>query len=210
MAEGHLAHRRLAATKLRAIARWRRPRLQRLVGETLSCPRRTIEAPAHRSRCRRHARQPRDHQAAPTCTIREASAESCATYKRRDAEASAEPSASDEDVIRGFLASHTRKNDLLAFIQMAGIERPRTVEEVPFTVLVPAFVTSELKTAFQMGFIIFLPFLIIDLVVASILMSMGMMMLPPIVISLPFKLIFFVLVDGWALIIGSLAASYGI
>ncbi|HNG60976.1 MAG TPA: flagellar biosynthetic protein FliP, partial [Cellvibrionaceae bacterium] len=83
-------------------------------------------------------------------------------------------------------------------------------EEVPFLLLVPAFITSELKTAFQIGFIIFIPFLVIDIVVASVLMAMGMMMLSPLIISLPFKIMLFVLVDGWALIIGTLAASFGI
>ena len=89
------------------------------------------------------------------------------------------------------------------------MERPRTPEETPIYVLVPAFVLSELKTAFQMGFILFLPFLIIDIVIASILLSMGMFMLPPIIISTPFKIILFVLVDGWTLVISSLVRSFG-
>lgn len=113
-----------------------------------------------------------------------------------------------EGVIRDFLARHTRKNDLIAFIQMAGEERPRTIDDVPFTVLVPAFVTSELKTAFQMGFVIFLPFLIIDLVIAAVLMALGMMMLPPVVVSLPFKILLFVLVDGWTLLLQGIVAGY--
>jgi flagellar biosynthetic protein FliP len=85
-----------------------------------------------------------------------------------------------------------------------------TAEEIPFTILIPAFVTSELKTAFQIGFMLFIPFLVIDLVVASVLMAMGMMMLSPIIISLPFKIMLFVLVDGWAMVIGTLAASFGV
>ena len=91
---------------------------------------------------------------------------------------------------------------------MSGMEDIQSVEEIPLTVLLPSFVTSELKTAFQIGFLVFIPFLIIDLVVASVLMSMGMMMLSPLIISLPFKLMLFVLVDGWSMIIGSLAASF--
>ena len=106
-----------------------------------------------------------------------------------------------ENVMRGFLAKHTRKNDLIAFIKIAGEERPETVEDVPFTVLIPAFVTSELKTAFQMGFVLFLPFLVIDLVIAALLMALGMMMLPPVVVSLPFKILLFVLVDGWTILL---------
>ncbi len=95
------------------------------------------------------------------------------------------------------------------FVDMARVAQPTTVEDAPLQALVPAFMLSELKRAFEIGFLIFVPFLIIDMAVASILMSMGMMMLPPVVISLPFKLIFFVLVDGWRLVAGSLVASYG-
>lgn len=113
-----------------------------------------------------------------------------------------------EGEIRAFMARHTRKADLALFINIAGAERPESIEDVDFLVLIPAFVTSELKTAFQMGFVIFLPFIIIDLVVAAILMSLGMMMLPPVMISLPFKILLFVLVDGWTLLIASLVASY--
>ena len=109
---------------------------------------------------------------------------------------------------RDFMLGQTRDSDIELFARISGKESIESPEMVPFSLLVPAFVTSELKTAFQIGFIIFIPFLIIDLVVASVLMSMGMMMLSPIVISLPFKLMLFVLVDGWALIIGSLAASF--
>lgn len=110
--------------------------------------------------------------------------------------------------LREFMLAQTREADLNLFGEIAGAAAPKAPESVPFSVLVPAFVTSELKTAFQIGFLIFIPFLIIDLVVASVLMSMGMMMLSPMVISLPFKLMLFVLVDGWALIMGTLASSF--
>lgn len=109
---------------------------------------------------------------------------------------------------RDFMLGQTRDSDIELFARISGKESIESPEDVPFSLLVPAFVTSELKTAFQIGFIIFIPFLIIDLVVASVLMSMGMMMLSPMVISLPFKLMLFVLVDGWALIMGSLASSF--
>src|SRR6266851_5510589 len=112
--------------------------------------------------------------------------------------------------IKKFMAGHTRNEDLALFVDMAAAPRPATVEAAPLQAIVPAFMLSELKRAFEIGFLIFVPFLIIDMAVASILMSMGMMMLPPIVISLPFKLIFFVLVDGWRLVAGSLVASYGV
>ncbi len=111
--------------------------------------------------------------------------------------------------VREFMLAQTREDDLGLFVRLAGDQRYDSPEQVPFTVLMPAFVTSELKTAFQIGFLLFIPFLIIDLVVASVLMAMGMMMLSPIIISLPFKIMLFVLVDGWALIIGTLAASFG-
>jgi flagellar biosynthesis protein FliP len=111
--------------------------------------------------------------------------------------------------VRDFMIKHTRKNDLALFIRLAGEERPMTAADVSFTTLVPAFITSELKTAFQMGFIIFLPFLVIDLVISAVLMALGMMMLPPVVVSLPFKILVFVLVDGWALMMQGLVASYG-
>ncbi len=107
-----------------------------------------------------------------------------------------------------FMRRHVRENDLALFLDMARQEPPATPEEIELRVLVPAFMISELRRAFEIGFLIFLPFIIIDLVVASILMSMGMMMLPPVVVSLPFKLIFFVLVDGWNLIAGSLVKSF--
>jgi len=108
-----------------------------------------------------------------------------------------------------FMLSQTRLKDLEMFLEIANL-KVDTPEQVPITVLVPAFVTSELKTAFQIGFMLFIPFLIIDLVVASILMAMGMMMLSPMIISLPFKLMLFVLVDGWNLVMGSLANSFGL
>jgi flagellar biosynthesis protein FliP len=99
---------------------------------------------------------------------------------------------------------------LQLFFRISHTDAVQSPEQVPFLLLVPAFITSELKTAFQIGFIIFIPFLVIDIVVASVLMAMGMMMLSPLIISLPFKIMLFVLVDGWALIIGTLAASFGI
>lgn len=108
-----------------------------------------------------------------------------------------------------FMLSQTRLKDLETFMEIANVQVD-TPEQVPITVLIPAFVTSELKTAFQIGFMLFIPFLIIDLVVASILMAMGMMMLSPMIISLPFKLMLFVLVDGWNLVMGSLANSFGL
>jgi len=111
--------------------------------------------------------------------------------------------------IREFMLTQTREKDLALFINLAKIERPRTADEIPTYVIVPSFVISELKTAFQMGFLIFVPFLIIDIVVSSTLMSMGMMMLPPVMISLPFKLLLFVMVDGWHLIVRSLVQSFG-
>jgi flagellar biosynthetic protein FliP len=110
--------------------------------------------------------------------------------------------------VKDFMASHVRDDDLALFLSMANVETPATAAETPFQVLAPAFMISELRRAFEIAFMVFLPFLVIDLVVASLLMSMGMMMLPPIIISLPFKLIFFVLVDGWRLLSGSLVESF--
>lgn len=107
-----------------------------------------------------------------------------------------------------FMLNQTRDSDLQVFLDISGKHEIGEKEEVPFSVLVPAFVTSEIKTAFQIGFMIFIPFLIIDLVVASVLMAMGMMMLSPLIISLPFKIMLFVLVDGWVLIVGTLATSF--
>lgn len=111
--------------------------------------------------------------------------------------------------MRTFMLKQTREKDLALFVKMSKMERPRNFNDIPNYVLIPAFVISELKTAFQIGFIIFIPFLVIDMVVASVLMSMGMMMLPPMMISLPFKILLFVLVDGWDLVIQSLMASFG-
>jgi flagellar biosynthetic protein FliP len=111
--------------------------------------------------------------------------------------------------LRAFMQKNVRDKDLQLFMDLSREERPEKAEDMSLRVLVPAFMISELKRAFEIGFLLFLPFLIIDLVIASILMSMGMMMLPPVVVSLPFKLIFFVLVDGWSLVAGSLIQSYG-
>ena len=111
--------------------------------------------------------------------------------------------------LRQFMFHQTRDSDLALFVQMAKIEKPKTRADVPTMVLIPAFIISELKTAFQIGFILYLPFLVIDMVTASVLMAMGMMMLPPVVISLPFKIMLFVLVDGWSLLVGSLVKSFG-
>jgi flagellar biosynthetic protein FliP len=110
--------------------------------------------------------------------------------------------------LKTFMMKQTREADLALFIKMARIEQINTPEEVPLLVLVPAFMTSELKTAFQIGFAIFIPFLIIDMVVASVLMAMGMMMMSPAIVALPFKLMLFVLVDGWQLMLGSLVQSF--
>ncbi len=111
--------------------------------------------------------------------------------------------------IRVFMFNQTRASDLELFVRLSKMQQPRTRADVPSTVLIPAFVLSELKTAFQIGFIIYLPFLVIDMAAASVLMAMGMMMLPPVVISLPFKIMIFVLVDGWTLLVGSLVKSFG-
>lgn len=111
--------------------------------------------------------------------------------------------------LREFMLAQVREDDLTLFVRLSGEKNIPSASETPLHILIPAFVTSELKTAFQMGFMLFIPFLIIDLVVASVLMAMGMMMLSPIIISLPFKIMLFVLVDGWAMVIGTLAASYG-
>jgi len=111
--------------------------------------------------------------------------------------------------LRSFMLKQTRESDLALFSRIARLEEGTRVEETPMRVLIPAFVTSELKTAFQIGFLIFIPFLIVDLIVASVLMSMGMMMLSPVLVALPFKLMLFVLADGWTLLVGSLVASFG-
>lgn len=113
--------------------------------------------------------------------------------------------------LKTFMLAQTRESDLIMFMELADkVGQIQSPEEVPLNILMPAFVTSELKTAFQIGFLLFIPFLIIDLVIASILMAMGMMMLSPIIISLPFKIMLFVLVDGWAMVMGSVAASFNL
>lgn len=111
--------------------------------------------------------------------------------------------------LRGFMMKQTREPDLTLFTKIAKQPKPESADQVPMRVLIPAFVTSELKTAFQIGFIVFIPFLIIDMVVASVLMSMGMMMMSPVIVALPFKIMLFVLVDGWNILIGSLVQSFG-
>lgn len=113
-----------------------------------------------------------------------------------------------EGPVRRFMLAQTRESDLALFVGLSQDARPESIDDVPTYVVIPGFIVSELKTAFQMGFIIFVPFLIIDIVVSSALLSMGMMMLPPVVVSLPFKILLFVLVDGWSLIIGSLVTSF--
>jgi flagellar biosynthetic protein FliP len=110
--------------------------------------------------------------------------------------------------LKKFMASQTRSKDLQLFLDYAKADKPKGIEDIPLTALVPAYAISELKTAFQMGFMIFIPFLVIDMVVSSTLMAMGMMMLPPVMISLPFKLLLFVLVDGWYLVVQSLLLSF--
>jgi len=108
---------------------------------------------------------------------------------------------------KNFMIRNTREKDLALFLRIRKMKNPKTVADVPLSIVIPAFLISELKTAFEIGFLLFLPFLVIDMVVASILMSMGMMMLPPVMISMPFKILVFVLIDGWDLIIGNLIAS---
>ena len=110
--------------------------------------------------------------------------------------------------IRQFMFKQTREKDLALFVQLSKMTRPKNQEEIPTTVLLPAFMISELKTAFQIGCILYIPFLIVDMVVSSVLLSVGMMMLPPVMISLPFKLLLFVLVDGWNLLVGSMVKSF--
>jgi len=110
--------------------------------------------------------------------------------------------------VRQFMFKQTREKDLALFVGMAQMPKPKTMDDIPTTVLLPSFMISELKTAFQIGFILYVPFLVIDIVVASVLLSMGMMMLPPMMISLPMKLLLFVLVDGWNLVVGSLVKSF--
>ncbi|MEW6624288.1 MAG: flagellar type III secretion system pore protein FliP [Bacillota bacterium] len=114
-----------------------------------------------------------------------------------------------EGHLKDFMLKHTREKDLALFVNASGMDRPSSTDDIGIMVLIPAFVISELKTAFQMGFLIFIPFLIIDMVIASTLMSMGMFMVPPIIISLPFKILLFVMTDGWYLIVKSLLESFG-
>ena len=111
--------------------------------------------------------------------------------------------------VRKFMLSQTREKDLALFVSLSKMPRPAKPDDIPTMTLIPAFMISELRTAFQIGFLIYIPFLVVDMVVASVLMSMGMMMLPPVMISLPFKILLFVLVDGWGLMIGSLVKSFG-
>jgi flagellar biosynthetic protein FliP len=110
--------------------------------------------------------------------------------------------------LQQFMLKQVREKDLALFVRIAKVESPRTPEEVPLRVLVPAYIVGELRTAFQIGFLISIPFLIVDMVVSSVLMSMGMMLLPPVLVSIPFKLVLFVLADGWALVVGSLVGSF--
>jgi flagellar biosynthetic protein FliP len=111
--------------------------------------------------------------------------------------------------VRKFMFSQTREKDLSLFVSISKLPRPKNAEDIPTLTLIPAFMISELRTAFQIGFLVYIPFLVVDMVVASVLMSMGMMMLPPVMISLPFKILLFVLVDGWGLVVGSLVKSFG-
>ena len=112
------------------------------------------------------------------------------------------------DILKGFMLRNTRESDLGTFYQIAKEAKPNNASEIPVRILVPSFMLSELKTAFQMGFLIFVPFLLIDLVISSVLMAMGMMMLPPMLISLPFKILIFIMVDGWQLVMGALSRSF--
>ncbi len=111
--------------------------------------------------------------------------------------------------VRKFMLSQTREKDLALFLNLSKMPRPNNASEIPTLTIIPAFMISELRTAFQIGFLVYIPFLVVDMVVASVLMSMGMMMLPPVMISLPFKILLFILVDGWGLIISSLVKSFG-
>ena len=113
-----------------------------------------------------------------------------------------------ESSLRGFMNKQVKKTDIALFYDVTGEKKPKTIQDVPIHFLIPAFIISELKTAFQIGFLLYIPFLILDMVVASVLMAMGMMMLPPIVVSLPFKLLLFILVDGWQLVTGSILRSF--
>ncbi|MFM5930623.1 MAG: flagellar type III secretion system pore protein FliP [Novosphingobium sp.] len=141
-------------------------------------------------------------------TLEKVNASAIAPYSAGTINAEQAISAAGNE-FRGFMLRQTREHDLAMFADMAKAPKFATPADVPYSILLPAFVTSELKTAFQIGFMLFLPFLVIDLVVSSVLMSLGMMMMSPTIVSLPFKLLLFVLVDGWALLMGSLAASFG-
>ncbi len=110
--------------------------------------------------------------------------------------------------LRGFMMKYTREKDLGLFLSIAKKPRPRNADDIPTSIMIPAFMISELKTAFQIGFVLFLPFLIIDMVVATVLLSMGMMQLPPVMVSMPFKILLFIMVDGWNLVVGSLVKSF--
>jgi flagellar biosynthetic protein FliP len=110
--------------------------------------------------------------------------------------------------LRDFMLKQTREADLALFVQLAGLERPSTPQDLPMRVVIPAFAISELKTGFQMGFFIFIPFLLVDLVVSTTLLSMGMLQLPPMMVSLPFKVLLFVMIDGWNLLVGSIVRSF--
>lgn len=111
--------------------------------------------------------------------------------------------------VRKFMISQAREKDIALFVNISKLPRPRNADDIPTLTLIPAFMISELRTAFQIGFLVYIPFLVVDMVVASVLMSMGMMMLPPVMVSLPFKILLFVLVDGWGLLVGSLVKSFG-
>jgi flagellar biosynthetic protein FliP len=110
--------------------------------------------------------------------------------------------------LRDFMFKQTREKDLALFVDVAKLKRPQNTEDIPTSVLIPSFIISEIKTAFEIGLLLYVPFLIVDMVVAAVLLSMGMMMLPPVMVSLPFKLLLFVLADGWYLLVGSLVKSF--
>ncbi len=141
-------------------------------------------------------------------TLEKVNASAIAPYSAGTMDAASAIQAGGRE-FHAFMLTQTRQRDLAMFAEMAKAPKFARAADVPFSILLPAFVTSELKTAFQIGFMLFLPFLVIDLVVSSVLMSLGMMMMSPTIVSLPFKLLLFVLVDGWALLMGSLAASFG-
>lgn len=141
-------------------------------------------------------------------TYQRVNEEALQPYIRGEFDSQTEALDAAVEPIRQFMFKQTRPRDLRLFLEIAGLGRPNTPDDVPTHVLIPAFVISEITVAFQIGFIIYIPFLIIDMVVASTLMAMGMMMLPPIFVSLPFKLIMFVLADGWRLLVGSLVRSF--